>query len=223
MSALLVPPDQRVAIVPTECGQEILEHIQGQNQGLFLFQLDDLGSAATIFWSLAHVIARDPEANLLICSSDCSVHFKKSFLDATLEAFAAIERIPKKIILFGTGRSRQTHSSIWLQQGQKFRRGTSAGLWTVKGMGAEQDPSRNGNGGLQYASMLVAKAKLLWSLGLTCLPEILAPFARLSRSPDDSNESTLLKSLNKNNLKACFAMDFLARVRRHLAVMKLGD
>ncbi len=227
LSAYFAPPARRLVVLPENRDKRDLKTIRNLNCGALLVHPNSGGTASAVFMALTHVIGRDRNATVVLDPLEHYVPMDESVVNAVNHAVDIVERIPKKAILLAGDRPTDDPNCLWIQPGQKYRGSLSQNLWTVKSMTEKSNILKSGEGGgrLYYKSMVVAKAALIWKLGLWCMPELaasLAPFYDGIHETDQGIEE-LEPALFKNGGAGSFTERVLMRILRYLAALRVPE
>ncbi|HET9448576.1 MAG TPA: sugar phosphate nucleotidyltransferase [Steroidobacteraceae bacterium] len=100
----LMPPERVCTIVAqqhrewwTDC-QSLVEALEAGN---LIVQPRNLGTGIGILYSLLHILAKDPDATLVLLPADHYVRDEKELNDALLQALEHVERKPERPVLLG--------------------------------------------------------------------------------------------------------------------------
>jgi hypothetical protein len=229
LAARFAPPARRLVVLPESRGKTALEMVRGQNCGVLLLQPEPGGTASAVFMALMHVIARDQDATVVINPLEYFTPVDAPVVEAASYAANIVERLPGRAILLAGGSSPDNQNAVWIQRGQKYRDSIDPNLWTVKRLTVESNPGKAQalaeNGGLNHKSIVVAKVRLVWKLGLWCIPEVLSALAWHSDNDSElypENEG-FRQSIFRRNSSYGFTENILMRVSRYLAVLKLPE
>jgi hypothetical protein len=227
---VFAPPERSLVVLPDKRSRNALEMVRDLRCGSLILHPEPDGTASSVFRGLAHVIARDQEATVVIRPLANQSPADPSLLNkAAADAVGIVDRLPKKAVLLATSPGeipRDTGNRFWIDRGQKYRKSLSGNLWTVKRLIDEPDPGKAAalaaRGSLQFTSVVVAKAKLVWRLGLWCVPEILIPFAWVSEHLAWPTGGEFAQSTLKKEPSYCWIRNLIMRACRHLAVLEIA-
>src|SRR3990172_2715222 len=85
-------PERRVVVAAPEHRGHLLEQLAGRGEGRVLFQPKNRGTAPGVFLGVTYVLARDPNATVVIYPSDHFVYPESAFLNVVANAVRAAER-----------------------------------------------------------------------------------------------------------------------------------
>src|SRR3990172_3723480 len=173
-------PEDRVVVAAPEHRGHVLEQLAGRGEGRVLFQPKNRGTAPGVFLALTHVLARDPNATVVIYPSDHFVYPESAFLNVVRNAVRGAQRYPDGAVLLGVRPSTSETDYGWIVPSPGEPNGPTR---RVEGF-LEKPPRRLAEEALRkgalWNTMIVAsKLDALWALGWRCLPEIMPAFVRL--------------------------------------------
>ncbi len=150
------------------------KHIPGK----LIYQSEDHGSAVAIYLALAHIMAKDPHARVVVLPVDHGLHLEKRFIEVIQEAMLETEYHPMQTVLLGTAAtSNKNVGRQWIETcTDEGNEGLGAGVLPVLGIYNKPRPTLAKHlldqGSLRNTNILVARVKLLWELGRRFLPEL---------------------------------------------------
>lgn len=222
---LLSLPQQRVTVVAQSQLFEARAQLASRHPGLLVPQPVNLDTAAGVFLPLAHVLARDPRATVIIYPSDHFVYPEARFADAAAAAVCAAELLPAQLVLIGVRPDRVEPEYGWLQPG--LRHGVLNGhrLLAVESFIEKPRPEQSrdwqGRQLLWNTFILAARASTLWQLGRQLLPEIVGPLEQYRKFIGDSTEAAARAIVYDQMPARNFSAHLLARVPQSIAVLEM--
>ena len=223
--------------VITVIGNGHRRYLENQRiHGLVMEQPVSRGTGAGVFLPAAHILARDPDATVLIFPSDHFICPRMEFLEQVDRARHFAERFDEKIILMGAVPDLPETDYGWVQLGRRlplaqehdrFRIHEVAGFREKPG--PEEAKSCFEQGHLWNTMIIVTRIKALWRLGKRLLPEVAGKFESFqrmllgSRARRKREEETGLVKLYRSIPSFDFSGNFLAQGAGQLAVMPLQD
>jgi mannose-1-phosphate guanylyltransferase len=230
-AAQLVGPERVITVI----GKGHRRFLKHQNiQGTVLEQPSSRGTGAGVFLPAAHILARDPEATVLIFPSDHFVSPKEEFLDQVNHARECVDHLDNKLILMAAVPDMPETDYGWVEPGD--------GLTALKGNGkavirevrsfrekpcAEEARRCFERGYLWNTMIIAARLRALWRLGKQILPQVIDNFesfcpvysgnAGRTRREERAAVAKLYRSIPGFD----FSSTFLTQGAGHCAVMPL--
>jgi mannose-1-phosphate guanylyltransferase len=230
-AAQLVGPERVITVI----GKGHRRYLKNQSvQGMVIEQPSSRGTGAGVFLPAAHILARDPEATVLIFPSDHFVSPKAEFLDQVDHARQCVDHLNDKLILMAAVPDMPETDYGWVEPGE--------GLPTPKGNGkpvirevrsfrekpcAEEARSCFDRGYLWNTMIIAARLGALWRLGKQILPDVINKFESFGpirighqgkgRREDRAAIAKLYRSIPAFD----FSSTFLAQAASQCAVMPL--
>lgn len=218
-------PERRLAVVARWHEREVREQLAKRESGQVLKQPENRGTAAGIFLPLAHVLAKHPEATVVVYPSDHYVHPEEAFGKVVLAAVSRVETHPDKVVLLGAEPDGPETEYGWVEPGRleaavDGRRVRHARGFLEKPSPAEAE-SALAHGALWNTFVMVASGKTLWKLGQDVLPELLVPFEWLRQNVGGPEEAKVLRAIYERLPERDFCRDLLQRVPDRLSVIEM--
>lgn len=222
----LAAPAHRLVVVAREHIREASEQLDGRG-GRLLEQPRNRGTAPGVFFPLTHVLARDPEATVVIYPSDHFVHPESAFVRAVSRAFSRIERVQERVLLLGVRPESSATDYGWIVPGTAIPEAGARGLLNVAGFVEKPTPEvaerMVRSGGLWSTMIVIAKLRALWGLGWRFLPRMMPLFVELWDSVGRESEERVLDRIYRQMPVADLSRDLIQQASKHLAVMELDD
>ena len=222
----LTPPERRVLVVADSHREDVRSQMDGRSPGRILFQPENRGTAPGVFLPLTYVLAKDPDATVVIYPSDHFVYPEGVFLGAVSEAVTALECTPHAAILLGIVPDSPEADYGWILPDSGV--GTTIGDHRIRGVTRFIEKPANGTakeamsrGGLWNTLVIVAKARSLWNLGRHSMPGVMALFQSLAMAVNTAQEAAVLDGIYRMMPVRDFSKHLLQRVPEMLAVLEL--
>jgi mannose-1-phosphate guanylyltransferase len=216
-------PEHRVVVAAPEHRGHVLEQLAGRGEGRVILQPKNRGTAPGVFLALTYVLARDPNAAVVIYPSDHFVYPESAFLNVVKNAVRNAQRYPDAPVLLGV-----RPSTLELDYG-----------WIVPSPGEPNGPTRRveaflekppqrvaeealGNGALWNTMIVASKVDALWALGWRYLPEIMPAFVRLSDALRAGRDDAVLEDIYRTLPARDFSSDLLQRASDRLRVLEMN-
>lgn len=218
-------PDRRIAVVARWHEREVEEQMDGRPLGRVLLQPDNRGTAAGVFLPLAHVLAQDPEATVVLYPSDHFVYPERELGEVVRAAALRTATAPERIVLLGAAPDEPERDYGWIEPGRLEsvivgRRVRAVNGFLEKPSATEADRAMS-RGAFWNTFILVARAETLWSLGRRCVPELLVPFEWLRRNIGAPAEGDILDQIYRRLPERDFSRHVLQRAPDRLSVMEM--
>ncbi len=99
--APIVPRERTIIVVSSECKELAQEQLADYSGVLVAYQPNNRGTGAGVLLPLVHVLAKDPDARVVIFPSDHHIEQEQPFRDAVRRALRAIDFAPSRTVLIG--------------------------------------------------------------------------------------------------------------------------
>jgi len=192
-----------------------------------LLQPKNVGTAAGILLPLTFILARDPEATVVIYPSDHFVHPEDAFIVAVDQAVRASALLGGRAVLRGAKPENLELEYGWIKPGRFVGWTGKAAVRAVDTFLEKPDEAAAREamltGSLWNTMVVAAKGKELWNLGRKCVPEMMPLFERLKTTIDTTEELNVLDEIYETMPRRNFSSDILQDAPERLAVMELKD
>ena len=220
--APLVPPERTVVVV-SERYAEIARAQLALYPGVdIVVQPSDRGTGPGVMLGLAHVMARDTEADVAVFPSDHHIERPEALLNAVRRASHLASRVPSGIALLGVPAERPASDLGWIVPGERRYPGGQAVESFVEKPAAEQALELLQAGALWNTMVMVAPLGALWRLCRRHMPSQSRSFERYVRAIDRSRAYRLLSLLYDRMRPADFSRDLMQNAGG-LAVVPMVD
>ena len=226
--AAKLTPWERVVVVAAQHHQhEVWSQLDGRPAGMVLFQPKNVDTAAGIFLPLTCILARDPEATVVIYPSDHFISPEDSFLSAVDQAVRGSTGLGGRPVLLAARPDGPELEYGWIKPGRSLERTGKASVQAVETFLEKPDEATAreawATGSLWNTMVLAAKGKELWSLGWKCFPEMMSHFERLKEAIDTTEELRVLDAIYEAMPCRNFSSHLLQCAPERLAVMEMKD
>jgi len=226
--AAKLTPWERVVVVAARHHQPVVwDQLEGRPTGMVLLQPKNMDTAAGIFLPLTFILARDPEATVVIYPSDHFIHPEDRFLSAVDQAVWGTDMLEGRPVLLAAKPDSLELEYGWIQPGRFLGWTGKAALRAVDTFIEKPDVATarwaKANDGLWNTMVLAARGKALWAMGRKCFPELMDLFERLRKSIDTVDELRVLDEIYAAMPGRNFSSHLLQCVRDGLAVMEMHD
>lgn len=151
--------------------------------GTVLYQPDSNGTAAAIYLALAHILAIEPDASVIIMPSDHFIFPQSRFVTLAAAALGAAAADPKHLVLLGAEARWPNPDFGWIDAGNAAM--PEASLQPVSAFVEKPDNQQArrlfSNNALWSTMIIAAKGQLLWQLAETLQPKFFLCFLYLHR------------------------------------------
>ena len=171
-----VVPSERTVVVVAEDQAEIAAAQVGAYPGIeIVHQPENRGTGAGVLLPLAHVLARDPEASVIVVPSDHYFEREVAFQEAIARAMFAASAPPESVVLVGAAAETPSTDLGWIvcgaASGPSAARARRVERFAEKpDNGAASDLLRDG--ALWNTLVIAARGRALWSLAEQHVPSI---------------------------------------------------
>jgi mannose-1-phosphate guanylyltransferase len=215
--------ERRVVIAAASHRRYLDEQLRGRDRGKIFLQPRNRGTAAGIFLGLTYVLARNPDATVVIYPSDHFVYPESAFSLAVREAVRIARRCPRSPILLGVRPSDAEADYGWIVPSPGERDGAAR---PVRSFIEKPAPSLAEEvlqkGALWNTLIVVSSLEALWALGWSRLPEIMPAFVRFRESLRAGEEDPALEKMYRDLPVLDFSSDVLQRASGELRVLELN-
>jgi mannose-1-phosphate guanylyltransferase len=184
-------------------------------------------TAAGVFLPLTYILARDPRATVVIYPSDHCISPEGSFLSAVEHAVRGTKELGGQPVLLAAKPDGLELEYGWIRPGRRLAWTGKAAVQAVETFIEKPDEATaheaRATGSLWNTMVLVAKGKELWSLGWTCVPEIMPRFEWLREAVDSNEELKVLDAIYDAMPRRNFSSHVLQSAPDRLAVMEMKD
>lgn len=226
--AARLTPWGRVAVVAARHHQhDVWSQLDGRPAGMVLLQPKNLDTAAGIFLPLTFILARDPQATVVIYPSDHFIYPEEPFLSAVGHAAWGSNSLGGRPVLLAAKPDGLELEYGWIKPGRFLGRTGKAPIQAVDTFFEKPDETTAREawavGSLWNTMVLAAKGKELWSLGWTCFPEMMSLFEQLKAVIDTAEELRVLEAIYETMPCRNFSSHLLQCAPERLAVMEMTD
>jgi mannose-1-phosphate guanylyltransferase len=222
----LIPLERIVVVAARHHQHELYTQIEGRPVGTILLQPKNQDTATDVLLALAYILARDPDATVMVFPSDHFVYPESALLDAVERAVFASEFMVVQPILLGTMSDDPDVEHGWIQPGNFLGWTGTYPICSVEYI-VNPAPQRLGRdehaGRLCNTMIVVTKARRLWQLGRETFPELMSLFERLKSAIDTPEGPRVLDSLYAAMSAQGFSTHLLQSNPVEWAVMEMRD
>lgn len=230
----MVPAERMVTVIAPEHERYLHDAVRHPKPGHWIKQPSNRGTAAGVYLALAHILARDPHAVVVLMPSDHYIHPEGAFVRTMWEALAAAHAAPGRILLAGAPADRPESDYGWIVPGRRVASPSGgARLRTVERFIEKPPPPRAHvlyhDGALWNTMITATGARTLWALGRSWYPSLLEPFDTLRRMLRHAHERrdagrqirAYLQEAYTTLPKRCFSYHILERAHERTVVLPL--
>ena len=226
-AAKLSPCERVVVVAARDHQDEVWSQLDGRPAGMVLLQPKNMDTAAGIFLPLTFILARDPQATVMIYPSDHFIHPEGQFVAAVGHAVWGSTLLGGRPVLLAAKPDTLELEYGWIKPGRFLGWTGMAPVQAVETFFEKPDEvtAREGwaGGSLWNTMILAAKARALWSLGWKYFPEMMRLFEQLKEAIDTTEELKVLDAIYEEMPRRNFSSDLLQCVPDQLAVMEMRD
>jgi mannose-1-phosphate guanylyltransferase len=226
--AARITPWERVVVVAARHHQdEVWSQLDGRPAGMVLLQPKNVDTAAGIFLPLTFILARDPQATVVIYPSDHFIYPEDPFVSAAGHAVWGSTLLGGRPVLLAAKPDSLELEYGWIKPGRFLAVTGKASLQAVEAFFEKPDEATareaRAGGGLWNTMVLAAKGEELWSLGCACVPEMMSLFQQLKAAIDTAEELRVLDAIYETMPRQNFSSHLLQCAPGRLAVMEMRD
>jgi mannose-1-phosphate guanylyltransferase len=190
-----------------------------------LLQPENRGTAAGVFLPLTYILARDPDASVVVYPSDHFIYPEDRFVSAVEHAVRGSRRLGGRPVLLAARPDCLELEYGWISPGRFLGWTGDAPVLAVETFIEKPDEAAarraKDSGGLWNTMVLAAGGKRLWGLGQDALPDVMGRFDRLKRAIDTGDEPKVLSAIYETMPRRNFSAHLLQRRPDRLAVMEM--
>ena len=218
--ATRLTPWERVVVSAARHHQyELWQQLEGRPAGMVLLQPKNVDTAAGILLPLTFILARDPQATVVIYPSDHFVHPEDAFIFAVDQAVRGSALLGGRTVLLAAKPERLEPEYGWIKPGRFVGWTGKAAVRAVETFVEKPDAATAREamttGSLWNTMVVVAKGKELWNLGWKCVPDIMPLFERLKTRIDTAEELTVLDEIYDTMPRRNFSSETCFSARRN--------
>jgi len=224
--AAKLTPWERVVVVAAQHHQhEVWSQLDRRPVGTVLLQPKNVDTAAGIFLPLTYVLARDPQATVVIYPSDHFISPEGAFLSAVDQAVRGSNSLGGRPVLLAARPDGLELEYGWIKPGRLLDQTGTAAIHAVEAFieKPDEDTAREARavGSLWNTLVFAAKGKELWSVGWKCFPDMMSRFERLNMAIDTAEELRVLDAIYEALPHRNFSSHLLQCASERIAVMEM--
>lgn len=184
-------------------------------------------TAPGVLHPLAHILARDPEAWVVIMPADhCITSGTGSFVASLRETTEAVKLFPGMIGMVGVQPESAVGDYGWIEPGSPLYRSGDVALRRVTRFVEKPGPAEAAQllarGGMWNTLILTCRARVLWDLAAQALPELGERFARIRAAVGKPGLVEVTRREYESMPSVNISKELLERRADHLAVTPLS-
>jgi mannose-1-phosphate guanylyltransferase len=226
-AARLTPWERVVVSAARRHQAELWQHLEGRPAGMVLLQPKNVDTAAGILLPLTFILARDPQATVVIYPSDHFVYPENAFIFAVDQAVRGSALLGGRTVLLAAKPDNPDREYGWITPGRFMGWTGKAAVRAVARFVEKPDEAiaseGMSNGGLWNTMVVAAQGKELWKLGWKCVPDMMPLFERVKTTIDTAEELNVVDAIYGSMPRRNFSSDILQRVPERLAVIEMKD
>jgi mannose-1-phosphate guanylyltransferase len=218
-------PKHRVVVAAREHRHHAVSQMEDRSEGVLLLQPENRGTAPGVFLPLTYVLAKAPEATVVIYPSDHFVHPEPAFNEAVAEGITLADKLDDRLMLLGVSAESPETEYGWIQPGNSIpgmSRARDVAYFIEKPTKATAESAFR-RGALWNTSIIIGRVKTLWGLGWRYLPAMMVPFAELLDSFGREQEQRTLERIYRDMPTLDFSRDLLQMAGKQLAAIELDS
>ncbi len=226
-AARLTPWERVVVVAARQHQDEVWPQLDGRSAGMVLLQPKNMDTAAGIFLPLTYILARDPNATVVIYPSDHFIYPEDPFLSAVDHAVWGSTLLAGRPVLLAAKPDSLQLEYGWIQPGRFLGWTGKLPIRAVETFLEKPDKATarlaKAGDGLWNTMVLAAAGRELWSMGWKCVPELMSRFERLRDAIDTAEELKVLDDIYAGMPRRNFSSHLLECMPDRLAVMEMRD
>ncbi len=226
-AARLTPWERVVVVAARHHQDEVWSQLDGRPAGMVLLQPKNMDTAAGIFLPLTFILARDPNATVVLYPSDHFIHPEAPFVSAVDHAVWGSTLLAGRPVLLAVKPDSLELEYGWILPGRSLGWAGKAPIRAVEAFLEKPDEATarlaKAGDGLWNTMVLAAAGRELWSLGWKCFPELMDRFERLKDAIDTAEELKVLDDIYASMPRRNFSSSLLECASERLAVMEMRD
>ena len=171
----IIPRHRTFVALADNCRALTQEHLRGYPEVEVIYQPDSRGTGADLLLPLAHVLARDPQARVVVFPSDQHIEREIPFQTAVRRALVAADLSPRGVALIGAVAESAAVDLDWIDC-RDSRGALAAHAREVKRLvekpGAEVAQDLLHRGALWNTMILASRGRSLWAVADRCVPHV---------------------------------------------------
>jgi mannose-1-phosphate guanylyltransferase len=218
----LASPAHRTVVAAPAHRPHVFEQLRGREEGRVIFQPVNRGTAAGILLALAHVLARDSDATVVIYPSDHFVQPEGAFLASVRKAVGVAQTYPHLPVLLGARPDSPEPDYGWIVPSLAESNGHARQVERFL-----EKPPRSlaeialRQGALWNTLVVASRADSLWRLAGSRLPAIMPAFERYLERLRAGGDDGALEEMYRHLPSRDFSSEVLQRAPRELRVFEL--
>ncbi|HUO62268.1 MAG TPA: sugar phosphate nucleotidyltransferase [Terriglobales bacterium] len=226
-ATLLVPAERTLVVTMAgQMGYLAAELRQHPAIPCVIEQPMDRGTAAAILLSAHWILARDPQAVVVVLPSDHFVGDDGAFIDHVARMAEAAVRHPERIILLGVRPTEPETDYGWIEPGGPLAARGGPSVYQVRGFVEKPEPEVAnrllGSGGLWNTFVLAARAATLVEAGREHVPGLHERIVQITAFTGSEHERWAVRQGYEFAPNRSFSRDVLERCPARLGVMPLS-
>lgn len=226
-AARLTPWERVVVVAPRHQQPEVWPQLDGRPAGMVLLQPKSVDTAAGIFLPLTFILARDPQATVVIYPSNHFVYPESSFLSAVKQAVWGSTLLEGRPVLLAAKPEGLEPEYGWIKPGRLLMQTGKAAFQAVETFIERPDAPTviegRATGCLRNTMTLAAKGSELWSLGWMSFPEMMSLLEQLKAAIDTAEELKVLDAVYDSMPRRNFSSHLLQCAPDRLTVLEMTD
>jgi mannose-1-phosphate guanylyltransferase len=220
--APMIPPERTVVVVAA--AHEALAHEQlAEFAGIeIVVQPANRGTGAGVLLPVAHVLARDPEAEVVILPSDHFIERPEALRGAITRAWGAAALAPAGVALIGSAAESAATDLGWMVAAARSRGGVRTVRRFVEKPSVASAFALLGQGALWNTLIMAGRAAAFWRLGHSHIPTVTAALGRYRRHMGARRAAAVLRQIYATLPASDVSRDVL-QVARGLGMVGMID
>ena len=220
-------PNCKITVVGKSYLHETCSQLGGRVPGMILTEPRHFGMLTSLYLALTYLRTKAPDTIIVAYPSDHFIFPEGLFLKTIQRAICAAERLTDHVITVGVAPQDSAHLGPYLLPTRQLGWIFSSPIYAASTLGQsaiEDEREEIGTiGRLLNTSVIVARSEMLWKLGWTHLPFVMALFDDFREAIGTSYERAELKNLFDQLNQKASSLNALLHNSDCLAVMELDE
>lgn len=220
----LIPAERILIIVDGGHRLEAAQQLAHWPQENVLYQPANRETAPGILLPLAHILHRDPKANIAVFPSDHFVSDESKFVRWIRKAFTESDHFPNEVMLLGMTPDGLEEGYGWIRAAGRARKGRSRPVASFREKPSKAEAERLlAEGALWNMFVFAARGATLWDMARVTVPDIFGSFQLVKSILASPDASFFIESVYRNMRTVNFSSEILTPMASRLRVLAVPE
>jgi len=225
--SLLIPRQQMAVVTMTGHSAYMAAELRHETPAPHVLeQPRDRGTAAAVLLAAHWILARDPDAVMVVLPADHFVGDDEAFMGHVADAVRILDRQSDRMVLLGAEPSEPETDYGWIELGEPLGGPMSSPMYRVRHFREKPNQAMADElyrtGALWNTFVFAGRAAAVVEAGGECLPALHERLARLSKFLGTEHERWAIRQAYELSPRANFSQAVLERCPRKLVVVRLS-